>query len=78
METAEADGELQLVTECWVEPQYGVITNSTPERRHFDGLEYSDLPKAVSTSYFYTEKPLRCEHLWNRAKLFSYRVVYMS
>ena len=48
METTEADGELQIITECWVEPQCGVIVNSTPERQHFDGLNYIQLAQAVS------------------------------
>ncbi|KAI0211904.1 KICSTOR complex protein SZT2 [Lamellibrachia satsuma] len=46
METTEADGELQIITECWVEPQCGVIVNSTPERQHFDGLNYIQLAEA--------------------------------
>ncbi|KAK7100732.1 hypothetical protein V1264_023626 [Littorina saxatilis] len=38
METTEADGEVQIVTECWVEPQFGFCINNTPERLHFEGL----------------------------------------
>lgn len=48
-ETTEADSEVQIVTECWVEPQYGVCCNNTPERQHFNGLTYLDIAKAVST-----------------------------
>uniref|UniRef100_A0A2C9KFZ7 KICSTOR complex protein SZT2 n=1 Tax=Biomphalaria glabrata TaxID=6526 RepID=A0A2C9KFZ7_BIOGL len=44
-ETTEADGEVQIVTECWVEPQYGVCCNNTPERQHFNGLTYLDIAK---------------------------------
>ena len=47
-ETTEADGELQLITEVWVEPQYGMAINSTPERKHFDGLDFVQLAHAVS------------------------------
>lgn len=47
-DTTEADGELQIITECWVEPQYGEIVNSSPQRKHFDGLTYKELPDAVS------------------------------
>lgn len=47
-DTTEADGELQIITECWVEPQYGEIVNSSPQRKHFDGLAYTELPDAVS------------------------------
>ncbi|XP_041357997.1 KICSTOR complex protein SZT2-like isoform X2 [Gigantopelta aegis] len=46
METTEADGELQIVTECWVEPQFGVSLNNTPERKHLDGLNYKEIAKA--------------------------------
>ena len=48
METTEADGELQIITEIWVEPQYGICTNSTPERHHFDSRDYKELGVAVS------------------------------
>ncbi|CAL1547605.1 unnamed protein product, partial [Lymnaea stagnalis] len=44
--TTESDGEVQIVTECWVEPQYGVCCNNTPERQHFNGLTYLDIAKA--------------------------------
>lgn len=46
METAEADGEVQIVTECWIEPQFGVCIKNTPERLHFDGLTRTELAKA--------------------------------
>ena len=51
METTEADGELQIITECWVEPQCGVIVNSSPKRQHFDGLDYRQLAEAVSEHF---------------------------
>lgn len=47
-ELTEADGDLQIVTECWVEPQYGVVVNSTPERQHWEGLTYKQIARAVS------------------------------
>ena len=47
-ESAEADAELQIITECWVEPQYGQIMRSTPQRKHYDGITYQQLPQAVS------------------------------
>ncbi|XP_064625448.1 KICSTOR complex protein SZT2-like [Lineus longissimus] len=46
-ETTEADGELQIVTECWIEPQYGIVTNSTPERSYLEGLRYWEIPYAI-------------------------------
>lgn len=49
MDTTEADGEVQIVTECWVEPQFGVCINNTPERLHFERLTSVELAKAVST-----------------------------
>ena len=49
METTEADGEVQIVTECWVEPQFGICINNTPERLHFETLNSVELAKAVST-----------------------------
>ncbi|CAM1294269.1 Uncharacterised protein r2_g361 [Pycnogonum litorale] len=48
MDAVEADGELQIVTECWVEPQFGFVTNSTPERKYLEGLTYQQIPSAVS------------------------------
>ena len=53
-ETTEADGELQIITECWLEPQYGDVVFSPPERQHFDGLTYKQLPDAVSCSFSIT------------------------
>lgn len=48
VETAEADGELQLVTECWVEPQCGVVVNCPVSCSYLEGKQYTDIPKAVS------------------------------
>lgn len=52
-ELTEADGDLQIVTECWVEPQYGVVVNSTPERQHWEGLTYKQIARAVSNFLVY-------------------------
>ena len=46
--SAESDAELQIVTECWLEPQYGQIINSPAQRKHYDGITYQQLPQAVS------------------------------
>ena len=43
-----ADGEFQIITECWVEPQTGTVVNSTPERVHLEGMDYLQLAKGVS------------------------------
>ncbi|KAL8610619.1 hypothetical protein ACOMHN_006338 [Nucella lapillus] len=45
METTEADRESQIVTECWVEPQFGVCINNTPERLHFQNLNCHELSR---------------------------------
>ncbi|XP_049514126.1 KICSTOR complex protein SZT2 isoform X2 [Dermacentor silvarum] len=47
METAEADGELQLVSECWVEPQCGVVVNCPVSSSYLDGKQYTEIPKAL-------------------------------
>lgn len=52
-ELTEADGDLQIVTECWVEPQYGVVVNSSPERQHWEGLTYKQIARAVSAFLVY-------------------------
>ncbi len=40
--------EARLV-QVWVEPQHGVVTNSSQERKPFDGLTHAELAQAVST-----------------------------
>ena len=65
----EADAEVQIVTECWLEPQYGICCNNTPERQHFNGLTYMDIAKAVSTKFvFATLFFLLVWWLWEFAK----------
>ncbi|XP_013407252.1 KICSTOR complex protein SZT2 isoform X2 [Lingula anatina] len=46
-ERAESDGEIQIITECWIEPQYGNVVNKTPERNHYDGLDFKQLANAL-------------------------------
>ncbi|CAL1272334.1 unnamed protein product [Larinioides sclopetarius] len=45
-ELTEADGELQLIAECWIEPQYGTTVMS-PELEYLNGLTYEQLPAAI-------------------------------
>ncbi|GFR12271.1 KICSTOR complex protein SZT2 [Trichonephila clavata] len=45
-ELTEADGELQLITECWIEPQYGV-TVMPSELEYLNGLKYEEIPLAL-------------------------------
>lgn len=42
------DGEMQLVMECWVEPQHGKVTNSPSQRSYMNGLRYFRIADAVS------------------------------
>ncbi|PIK60869.1 hypothetical protein BSL78_02185 [Apostichopus japonicus] len=44
MDMIEADGKLQLITECWVEPQCGTIVDSPEGRGLFDGQQYMNVP----------------------------------
>lgn len=39
---------IELVTECWIEPQHGVITDCPPVRNYMSNLQYHQLPDAVS------------------------------
>jgi len=52
VEPNEPDGELQIITECWIEPQYGHIIESPPERAYMDGLSYDQLADEVGFFYF--------------------------
>lgn len=48
VEAIEVDTELNLVTECWVEPQSGHIRSTAENWRYLQGLPYQKIPKAVS------------------------------
>jgi hypothetical protein len=45
----EGDGELQIITECWIEPQHGLVVNCPPERDYMEHLPYHKLADVVST-----------------------------
>ncbi|KAM3619466.1 uncharacterized protein V6R79_008697 [Siganus canaliculatus] len=47
VEAVDLDTELNLVTECWVEPQSGTVMNSTEQHRHFHFLKYQEIPQAI-------------------------------
>ncbi|XP_067324031.1 KICSTOR complex protein SZT2 isoform X1 [Anolis sagrei] len=47
VEAIEVDTELNIVTECWVEPQSGCVDGALDIWRHFDGLPYRKIPKAL-------------------------------
>ncbi|CAI9736159.1 Hypothetical predicted protein [Octopus vulgaris] len=63
-ELAESDGELQIVTECWVEPQHGLSVNNPLERKHLNGLTYQEI---ASSFYSLDYETISClttfEHL---------------
>ncbi|XP_069157334.1 KICSTOR complex protein SZT2 isoform X2 [Procambarus clarkii] len=45
-DSVEADGEMQIVTECWVEPQNGVVTSPSPHALHLHNCNYRQLAQA--------------------------------
>ncbi|XP_070816668.1 KICSTOR complex protein SZT2 isoform X4 [Chaetodon trifascialis] len=47
VEAVDMDTELNLVTECWVEPQSGTVMNCMDQHRHFQGLKYQEIPQAI-------------------------------
>ncbi|XP_075997679.1 KICSTOR complex protein SZT2 isoform X4 [Genypterus blacodes] len=47
VEAVDVDTELNLVTECWVEPQSGTVMSCMEQHRHFQGLTYKEIPQAI-------------------------------
>ncbi|KAG9341530.1 hypothetical protein JZ751_019035 [Albula glossodonta] len=47
VEAIDVDTELNLVTECWVEPQSGTVWSSSDQHRHLHGLTYEEIPQAI-------------------------------
>ena len=45
---AHKSPKLQVVTEVWVEPQFGIVTGVGAKFKYVEGLEYHGVPKAVS------------------------------
>uniref|UniRef100_A0A8D3B9F7 SZT2 subunit of KICSTOR complex n=1 Tax=Scophthalmus maximus TaxID=52904 RepID=A0A8D3B9F7_SCOMX len=54
VEAVDMDTELNLVTECWVEPQSGTVMNCLDQHRHFQGLSYQEIPQAVCITSLYS------------------------
>lgn len=48
VEALEGDSELNLVTEVWVEPQYGRVGPGAESWKHLRNLTYFEIPRAVS------------------------------
>ncbi|XP_074859546.1 KICSTOR complex protein SZT2 isoform X5 [Carettochelys insculpta] len=47
VEAIEVDTELDLVTECWVEPQSGLVHSTAENWKYLQGLPYQKIPKAL-------------------------------
>lgn len=47
VEALEGDSELNLVTEVWVEPQYGRVGPGSESWKHLQDLTYSEIPQAL-------------------------------
>ncbi|XP_041705364.2 KICSTOR complex protein SZT2-like isoform X2 [Coregonus clupeaformis] len=47
VEAIDVDTELNLVTECWVEPQSGTVWSPRDQHRHFQELTYQGIPQAI-------------------------------
>ncbi|XP_049806805.1 KICSTOR complex protein SZT2-like [Schistocerca nitens] len=61
---ADTEGELQIIAECWIEPQHGVVINSPPERSYMNNLPYHKLADAIcSVDYECISCLLTFEHL---------------
>jgi len=52
-EMLSLDDKLEIVSECWVEPVSGTVTNCTSELSHFTDSVYSRIPDVVSCCCFY-------------------------
>nr|XP_018915153.1 PREDICTED: protein SZT2-like [Bemisia tabaci] len=42
-EEGEEENTTEIITECWIEPQHGVITNCPPKRAYMENLPYHQL-----------------------------------
>ncbi|CAL8256033.1 unnamed protein product [Merluccius merluccius] len=47
VEAIDADVDLNLVMECWVEPQTGTVLSPTDQHHHFHDLKYQEIPQAI-------------------------------
>ncbi|KAM4548799.1 KICSTOR complex protein SZT2 isoform 3-T3 [Odontesthes bonariensis] len=47
VEAVDLDTDLNLVTECWVEPQNGTVMNCMDQHQNFQGLKYQEIPQAI-------------------------------
>jgi hypothetical protein len=47
VESTEDDGEFQLISECWVEPQHGISFNCNQRNKFLEGFNYKEVSQAV-------------------------------
>lgn len=47
----DMDSELQVITEVWVEPQYGTIAPKKPSIQHMNHKHYYELADVVSPTF---------------------------
>ncbi|XP_035380425.1 KICSTOR complex protein SZT2 isoform X2 [Electrophorus electricus] len=47
VEAIDTDTELNLVTECWVEPQTGTVWSPLDQHGQFQNLTYQEIPQAI-------------------------------
>lgn len=64
VEALEGDSELNLVTEVWVEPQYGRVGPGPENWKHLQDLTYSEIPQAVSYPRTVPCSPIRLSLAW--------------
>ncbi|XP_020912267.1 KICSTOR complex protein SZT2 isoform X2 [Exaiptasia diaphana] len=61
----DTGGNLQMVTEVWIEPQFGVIDCKEKSLQYLDGLQYYEVPQAIfEADYKYVSAFLTFERLW--------------
>ncbi|XP_041133650.1 KICSTOR complex protein SZT2-like [Polyodon spathula] len=47
VEAIEMDAKLNLVTDCWVEPQSDTVFTTSENRSYLQGLPYQEIPQAA-------------------------------
>lgn len=44
----DSKGELQIATEIWIEPQWGVASENEKDLKYVEGMKYYEIPAKVS------------------------------
>jgi len=55
-----------MVTEVWAEPQHGRLTGLNSDLKYLEGLQYNEVPNAVS--FLYGSAYITCTDLLQSAK----------